>query len=409
MELHLFDAFGIELEYMLVDRSTLDVQPVADQILEDLAGEPTSDVERGPVTWSNELVLHVIELKSTRPIEQLQPWPSVLKSALADIQSVLTARGVTLLGAGAHPWMDPAIEARLWPHEGHQIYATYDRIFNCRSHGWANVQSVHLNLPFSGDEEFGRLHAAVRTVLPLLPALAASSPILEGRYTGMLDSRMQLYRDHCRAVPSLIGQVIPEPLFDESGYRQMILAPIARDIRQHDPAGVMQVDFLNARGAIARFDRGSIEVRVMDVQEYPEADIAICAAVIAVVRALCQERWSTWDQQKSLGTEQLRKILDATTAGAETARIEDAEWLACLGIGKTPIRAGELWQSLLDELRAEDPTLNHLFGPLELILDQGSLATRINRALGAKPSIDSIRDVYRDLADCLDTWQMFHP
>ena len=36
-----------------------------------------------------------------------------------------------------------------------------------------------LNLPFSSDEEFGRLHAAIRLLLPLLPALAASSPLVE--------------------------------------------------------------------------------------------------------------------------------------------------------------------------------------------------------------------------------------
>ena len=53
-----------------------------------------------------------------------------------------------------HPWMDPRA-ASLWPHEYGEVYAAYDRIFDCRRHGWANLQSVHLNLPFADEREFG--------------------------------------------------------------------------------------------------------------------------------------------------------------------------------------------------------------------------------------------------------------
>ena len=53
---------------------------------------------------------------------------------------------------GAHPWMDPARETRLWPHEDNEIYEAFDRIFGCTGHGWSNLQCVHLNLPFDDDE-----------------------------------------------------------------------------------------------------------------------------------------------------------------------------------------------------------------------------------------------------------------
>ena len=61
--LHLFDAFGLELEYMLVDGETLDVVPAADQLLEAAAGELTDEFENGDVAWNHELALHVIELR----------------------------------------------------------------------------------------------------------------------------------------------------------------------------------------------------------------------------------------------------------------------------------------------------------------------------------------------------------
>src|SRR6266850_8609263 len=94
--IHLFQGFGIELEYMLVDRDTLAVKPVTDELLKHELGDYGSEFENGMVTWSNELVLHVIELKSTRPESNF----SALESAFADnidrINTLLAARNTML-------------------------------------------------------------------------------------------------------------------------------------------------------------------------------------------------------------------------------------------------------------------------------------------------------------------------
>lgn len=405
----LFEAFGIELEYMLVDSETLDVRPVADEVLSLMAGKPTGDVEIGPITWSNELALHVIELKTTQPAKRLRPLPSQFETAIEDLLKAIKPKGLCLLPTAVHPWMIPATDARLWPHEYHEVYETYDRIFNCRTHGWSNVQSVHLNLPFANDQEFARLHAAARLILPLLPGLTASSPVLEGRYTGQLDTRMSLYANHCAAVPSLTGQLIPEPIYTETEYRRQIFDRIAQDIAPHDPQHVMHVDFLNARGAIARFDRGSIELRVMDVQEYPGADVAICAAVISLLRAMCQETWSTCEAQQQMGTDELRSILDQTTRLAENAVVSNSAFLSHFGIDKSKIRVKRIWQQILDKLRRDDRTLDNLFAPLEIILEHGTLASRIHTALGDELTGTSLLDVYRDLSECLTRWHPFQP
>ena len=66
-----------------------------------------------------------------------------------------------------------------------------------------------MNLPFADDEEFGRLHAAIRIVLPILPALSASSPIADGRPTGMLDTRLDVYRTIVGASPRSPGMSCP--------------------------------------------------------------------------------------------------------------------------------------------------------------------------------------------------------
>ncbi len=101
------------------------------------------------------------------------------------INGVLEPLGARLMPSAMHPWMDPHREMVLWPHENSSIYEAFNRIFDCRGHGWANLQAVHLNLPFRGDAEFARLHAAIRVLLPLLPALAASSPFIDGRLPGL--------------------------------------------------------------------------------------------------------------------------------------------------------------------------------------------------------------------------------
>ena len=191
--LHLFQAFGVELEYMIVDRDTLNIRPLADELLKAQLGAYGSDFENGRVTWSNELVMHVIEIKSTQPESDFPALRDEFVSNVTRINTLLENWNAMLLPTAAHPWMNPLTETRLWPHDNNEVYDAYNRIFDCRGHGWSNLQSTHLNLPFYDDEEFTKLHAAIRVVLPLLPALCASSPILDGQPTGLLNTRLQYY------------------------------------------------------------------------------------------------------------------------------------------------------------------------------------------------------------------------
>ncbi|MCA9678459.1 MAG: glutamate--cysteine ligase, partial [Myxococcales bacterium] len=317
--LGLFEAYGIELEYMIVDRDTLAVRPIADDLLRAVGGGQPVDYEDGPVGWSNELALHLIELKTNGPTPALAGWTARFGADLARIDAELARHGAMLLPGAMHPTMDPARETVLWPHDCHEIYAAYDRIFGCRRHGWANLQSCHVNLPFAGDDEFARLHAAIRAVLPLVPALAASSPALDGRVTGLLDNRLHVYLTHQARIPSAMGQVIPEVIRSRQEYDARIFQPILAEITPLDPDGVLEHEFLNARGAIARFERGAIEIRLLDVQETPRADLAIALLVTAAVRALVDERWRPLAEVERCATDELVAVLHATIAAGERA------------------------------------------------------------------------------------------
>jgi gamma-glutamyl:cysteine ligase YbdK (ATP-grasp superfamily) len=403
-----FSATGIEIEYMIVDRASYDVRPLTDELLHAVAGNYDGEVDCGETAWSNELALHVVELKTKGPAPALAPVPAMFERDVGRINALLAARGACLMPGAAHPWMDPDRELRLWPHANDAIYAAFNRIFDCRGHGWANLQSMHVNLPFAGDEEFERLHTGIRTVLPILPALAASSPIVGARASGLLDTRLQYYRANSRAIPSITGHLVPEPVRSRAEYEREILAPMYRDIAPHDPDGLLQAEWLNARGAIARFDRNAIEIRVLDTQEHASADLAVAAAVIGAVRFAYDGRWRDGAAQRALPTERLAAILVDAIAHGERAVVRDRAYLRAYGLAESALELRELWMHLLESgllsAAGVDPAWR---APLDVIIERGPLARRILDSCGAEPGPDRLARLARELCACLSEGRAF--
>ncbi|MBN1128016.1 MAG: hypothetical protein JXA71_03470 [Chitinispirillaceae bacterium] len=404
---HLFERFGVEIEYMIVDQAGLAVKPIADELLHAASGTYDNEVKKGPVSWSNELSLHLIELKCGEPVRALGELEATLLENIKEANRLLWEDEALLLGTGMHPFMNPHSETRLWPHGNHTIYETFDRIFSCNRHGWSNVQSVHLNLPFANDHEFGRLHAAIRLVLPLIPALAASSPLMENRISGFLDTRMEVYRSNSLLVPFITGDVVPEPVYTRDEYQKKILEPIYFELVPFDPEGILREEWVNARGAIPRFERDTIEIRVIDTQETPRADLAVASAVIGAIRLLADERLSSFEMQKQWEVEPLAAILLDTIQQGERAAVINQDYCAALGYGKGQCCAGDLWKHLVGLIEKHDAAfIAPHRGALDHILRHGTLASRILAALEHKASWKTIDAVYRRLAECLASGEM---
>jgi glutamate---cysteine ligase / carboxylate-amine ligase len=398
--LGLFEAYGVELEYMIVDAETLDVVPAADELLAAAAGELTDEHVNGDVAWNNELALHVIELKCNGPRRELAGLAEAFQANVAEANRLLESHGARLMPSAMHPWMNPA-DVRLWPHGSSDIYRAFDRIFGCRGHGWANLQSAHLNLPFAGNEEFARLHAAVRFLLPILPGLAASSPVVNAMPNGVLDNRLAAYRGNCARIPSITGEVVPEPIYDMDEYRERLLGQLYADLAPHDPDGVLRHEWVNARGAIVRFERMAIEIRVLDVQECPGADVAYARVIAAAAKALCEERWCTLAALRSWDTRELAALLAAVERDAERTTLGNGRYTAALGFRDGSAALVRLWEHMADAAAA-DGALDAESGRfLEHYLRQGSLATRIRRAVGPFPARATLSSVYRELCDAL--------
>jgi gamma-glutamyl:cysteine ligase YbdK (ATP-grasp superfamily) len=395
-----FAACGIELEYMIVDRDTLEIRANAERVLPLLAQAQARRDPGGELGWSNELVRHVVEVKNVVPTPDLASLSWRLHDAVRTANAVLARDNARLMPTAMHPFMDPRAQTALWDDD---IYRAYDRIYDCRDHGWANLQAMHVNLPFANDAEFERLHAAIRLVLPLLPALAASSPIAEGRATGFLDSRLDAYRRICAITPSVAGAIVPETVATRAEYEAKILAPMYAEIAPHDPAGLLRHEWLNSRGAIARFDRHAIEIRVVDVQECPQADAAIAAATAAIVENLYAERFAPLDAQQAIGTEVLVDVLARTIRDADRAIVDDRDLLHALGIAAPRAVAGDVWSSLVDVPEHDGAWWRPA---VDLILREGPLARRIVRASGGDGDRDQLHGIYAALCDCLDDGRM---
>jgi carboxylate-amine ligase len=406
--IHLFQGYGVELEYMIVDRDTLQVKSITDELLKHELGEYSSDFENGMITWSNELVLHVVELKSTRPELDLVALRSKFAENVISINSILGKWNAMLMPTAAHPFMDPLKETKIWPHENNEVYSIYNKIFDCRGHGWSNLQSTHLNLPFYDDEEFAKLHAAIRLVLPILPALCASSPILDGKLTGLLDTRLTYYKSNQAKIPSITGKVIPEAIFSKRNYLNSIYEKIKADIAPYDPEGDMNPIWVNSRGAIPRFDRGSIEIRIMDIQECPAADIATLTLVIETIKALTAGEFIELEAQMKWKTEVLAQLLDSTIGKGHEAVIDHSEYLGIFDFPEKKGTAGELWRHIQDQLLTSgNDQLEKVNAELMVVLKKGPLAHRMVQAIGDDSSKENISRVYRQLCECLAANKMF--
>ena len=142
---------GPEHEFSLVD-DELKPLPIADRVIKDYCGRIVNFVELPHFTFGKELQLHVMEIKANSPFKSPQVFEETLHDAVTTLSAFLKKKyRANLLGTGMHPIMN-LNQTGVWPHRHRKIYEEYGKIFNLRQHGWLNIQSFHLNLPYAKEE-----------------------------------------------------------------------------------------------------------------------------------------------------------------------------------------------------------------------------------------------------------------
>ena len=397
----LLEVTGIELEYPVVD-AQMRSRPLVEDLFRKIAGRPTSEVEYGEVVFSNEMASHIFEAKVARPERSLPSMERKLVFGVRAANSLLRSEwGARLLPTGMNPFMDPA-DGRIWPRAGKAIYQAYAELFDLREHGWMNVHSCHINLPFGNEEERVLLHNAICCLLPYLPALAASSPICEGKLGPNVNNRLAFYRTNQKRFPRITGQVIPEYMESSRQYRRDILGAIYKDLRGVPGSERLRHEWINSRGAIMRFNRDAIEIRVLDVQECPKMDLALASFVRAALKFIMR---SLKSGEMSLPAHELL-VADyaAVVELGSKAPVAAPHLRQLLGVKRREVR--DLLRDLLPRVEPLAPTAEKGYFPLVGgLIERGSLSERMRSRILRKRAAsrhDAIREMYEELALCLE-------
>jgi carboxylate-amine ligase len=280
---------GPEHEFSVVN-DELKALPIVDKIMKDFHGRIVNFVEFPHFTFSKELQLHVIEIKPNDPFTSPVQFEQTMQEAVSTIQDFLWSKyHARLLGTGMHPLLRLE-DTGVWPHRHRQIYHAYGKIFNLKRHGWLNIQSFQLNLPYSHETSGIMLHNVLTYICAYLPAIAASSPFYEGQLGENADNRLRFYVENQKEIPSVTGDVIPDFATSINQYRKEIIGGYSSDLKAAGADGsILNKDWVNSRGVIFRFDRRALETRIMDEQECVKSDVALSCFIRALSRGLMRQ------------------------------------------------------------------------------------------------------------------------
>jgi gamma-glutamyl:cysteine ligase YbdK (ATP-grasp superfamily) len=264
---------------------------------------------------------------------------------------------------------------------------------------------LRMEIPFADEQEFGRLHTAIRMVLPLIPAISSSSPFINGKWAVAQSARLLSILEGEQVLPELTGAYIPEVALDQADYFRIVLEPIARGLAERGMGQSVDYQQANRRAAIPSFEHNVITITVADTQESVGAAVAVAEMIAAVVQAMKEGRWVSNYLQRAWHEADLRAILlDVVKNGAD-AVLANRDYLLMFGKLRESATAGELWRHIYQHLRGElsETTRIHIAH----ILDHGNLAQRILRRTGHRPTREDIVRTCLELCACLQEDRQF--
>lgn len=397
---------GVSIEYMIVDRTSLELRPLASELLSSLNQKEDQKTSSGKcLKWRAGYQPHIFRICSAFPQTNLNTLEHAIADELRIVNRILAEYGAMLLPGGMHPFADP-FKVQSNPATD-PVGQLHEKLFDTKGHSWVNINRTFFELPYHGDEMLERLQTAIRIILPIIPALSASSPIVEGNNTGKTDNALRYARARYSRFPGIAGQLIPEPYFSERKYREMVLDKIRQQLSSADPDGLIDPEQINFRAAIPDFQGKRMILQIMEPQECVAADIAIVRLVTEAIRFLVEEKTIRYEEQMEARMEILCGILEDVMISGRHAEVFSSEYLAFFGLDEE-CTVGKIWQHLFQRL-ANDPLrpLAMYEHELSVILKQGPLSERILTVVGEKPGKEELMFLWRRLNDCLEQNRLF--
>jgi glutamate---cysteine ligase / carboxylate-amine ligase len=253
-------SFGAEEELMVLDPETLDLAPLAPELLAGMAAGEAVKLEL-PASQ-----LEII----TPPRSELTAIVADLGEGRARLRAAVAGR-VKLAAAGAHPFT--AAEGVLNRAQRHvRLEREYGGVARRQL-----VCGLHVHVGLQGAERVLAVHNAMRAHLPELAALAANAPFRGGRDSGMASVR------------PLISGLLPRQGVPPA-YASW--EELAGDLAWGARAGRLQ----GYRGwwweLRIHAELGTLEVRVPDAQ----STVADAAAIVTTACALVQRLAAAFDE-----------------------------------------------------------------------------------------------------------------
>ena len=370
-------SIGTEHEYSINDRNGRPLA-ISDRIIERIAGRVDHEVHFGGILVSKELQKHAIELIPIRP-GSLSFLENNLYKGLCELYRA-TNNDYGFMGLGMHPLLTLE-ETTYWDHDEQEYYQAYDRLFDIKQHGWLNIQALQINIPYADNEELIAMFNKIRSLIPYLVAVSASSPMVEGKLTSYMDNRLVYYRKNQAAIPDICHDILPERLEKVEDYVQ-INRKIYSQLKRRE-AEILCREWVNSRGVIVRFTRKCLEVKAIDEQECLHSDMAFSAFLLALLRSdlSLEEDESALSEmlEKAMrqGVAGMRPELEKLFAAAEkSATAEEKRYLPLIA---KRIEQGSLAEIMADKLKSDAR------GGIEPIMQQMQWCLKENRPYSAEP------------------------
>ncbi len=249
---------GIEEEFSILDPATLDL---VDRFEDFLAAANGNQVLDGSL--AGELIASEVEIRSGRA-ETMAEAISLQAQRRVALFGLADQLDVRLGSTGTHPWADYLDQEIIdTPH--------YQRLK--RDLGWVarrnNTWSLHVHVGINGADRAIQVCDRLREELPLLLAVSANSPFLDGQDTGLASVRTEIFtRTFPRCgIPSVFG--------DWSSY-----ADFVRTLTEVGSVVEATQLWWSVRPHHAF---GTVEIRICDAQTSASASTALAGLMVATV------------------------------------------------------------------------------------------------------------------------------
>ncbi len=263
---------GIEVEFQLLHKKDLGLVPKALEILGGLPKEISGRIKP-------EFIQSMVEV-NTGVCANIDEAREDLKDSITYLEKAAKECGCSIFASSLHPFSRYE-DQKLFPDARYKEILEELQIIGKR----LITQGLHCHIGLDSGKRAIKVFDNLRPFLPMLLALSASSPFLEGKDTGFASFRSKLF-------DALPRSGMPDALGSWENYCQFVsLLKKCGIINQ--PRDI----WWDVRPSP---DFGTIEVRICDIPATFEQILALCALIQALVAAIATDSISLFPMHISV-------------------------------------------------------------------------------------------------------------